>query len=242
MSVVLVMPSLDLEGGRVVKRVEGVRGTGLVVGDPASVASRLAERGVEWVHVVDLDGAEQGRPVNVHVVKLLKDMGFRVQFGGGVRSEEHAKLLLDELEVDRVIVGTLVFRNPGVLEKIVGEYGGERVVAALDARHGVVVVEGWRRETGVDILEALSHVESLGVRGVLYTSVEREGRLTGVDVDGVRVVRGRWPWLFEYAGGVSNISDVVVLAELGVDAVVVGMAFHAGLLDIVEASLMARRV
>ncbi len=238
----LVMPSLDIEGGKVVKRVEGVRGTGLVVGDPVETAAGLAERGVEWVHVVDLDGAEAGRPVNAHVVKLLRDMGFRVQFGGGIRSEEHARLLLDRFGAERIVIGTLVFRSPLLVEKLAAEYGGDRLVAALDARYGVVVVEGWRRETGVDIREALEHVESLGVRGVLYTSVEREGRLAGVDVDGIRVLRGRWPWLLEYAGGIASIADIEVLAELGVDAAVVGMAFHAGLLDIVEASMLARRV
>ena len=242
MIVVHIMPSLDIEDGRVVKRVEGIRGTGLLVGDPLEVAARLLDRGIEWVHIVDLDGAEKGSPVNAWVARELKKMGFRVQFGGGIRSLDHAKLLLEEYKVDRIVLGTLVFRNPGIVEKIVGEYGGERVIAALDARYGVVVIEGWRRETGIPLTRALEHVESLGVRGVLYTSVEREGRLAGVDADGVKALRGRWPWLLEYAGGVASMDDVRLLASLGVDAAIIGMAFHAGLLDITEASIVARRV
>ena len=236
------MPSLDLEAGMVVKRVEGVRGTGLRLGDPRPLAERLLELGVEWLHVVDLDGAERGRPVNHEVARLLVSMGFRVQYGGGVRSVEHARLLLDEVGVERIVLGTLVFRSPAAVEEIVREYGGDRVVAALDARHRVVLVEAWRRSTSLDVVEALEHVEGLGVRGVLYTSVEREGRLWGVDTEGITWLRGRWPHLLEYAGGIATLDDIATLAELGVDAAVVGMAFHAGLLDITEALEAARRV
>ncbi len=238
----IVMPSLDLESGMVVKRVEGVRGTGLRVGDPRAVAERLLEAGAEWVHVVDLDGAEQGRPVNHRVASLLLDMGFRVQYGGGIRSEEHARLLLDEVGVDRIVVGTLAFRAPRVVERIASEYGGDRVVAALDARHRVVLVEAWRRATGLDITQALDHVASLGVGGVLSTSVEREGRLWGVDLEGLVWLRGRWPGLLEYAGGIASLDDIIALAEAGADAAIVGMALHAGLLDISEALEAARRV
>ncbi len=238
----IVMPSLDIENGLVVKRVEGVRGTGLLVGDPKGVAERLLEKGVEWIHVVDLDGAETGRPVNLRVAEMLVQMGFRVQFGGGVRRLEDFKALLEQVGVERVVVGTLVFRNPGLVERAVSEYGGDRIVAALDARYGVVLVEGWRREAGLDVIDALEHVGGLGVGHVLYTSVEREGRLRGVDWDGVRALRGRWGGGLQYAGGVASLDDVARLAEEGVDAVIVGMAFHAGLLDIGEAGVLARRV
>ncbi len=238
----IVMPSLDIEKGLVVKRVEGIRGTGLLVGEPRVVAKKLLEKGVEWVHVVDLDGAETGKPVNLGVAEMLVKMGFRVQFGGGVRKLEAFEVLLERVGVDRIVVGTLVFRDPGLVERAVNEYGGDRIVAALDARHGVVLIEGWRREAGPNIIEALEHVEKLGVRHILYTSVEREGRLRGVDWDGVRVLRGRWSGSLQYAGGVASIDDVIGLAEEGVDAAIVGMAFHAGLLDIGEASVLARRV
>ena len=236
-----VLPSLDIEDGRVVKRVQGVRGTGLIVGEPREVAGRLAERGIREVHVVDLDGAERGRPVNTSVAKLLVDMGFRVQYGGGIRSLEHARLLFDEVGVERVVVGTLLARNPSTVAAMVREYGGDRVVASLDARWGVVMVEGWRREAR-SLQELLELAYDVGVYAVLYTSIEREGRLEGPDAERVAWLRGVWPYELQYAGGVSSLDDILLLAEMGVDAVILGMALHLGLVDPVEALHMATRV
>ncbi|AEM39308.1 histidine biosynthesis protein [Pyrolobus fumarii 1A] len=235
------MPSLDLEAGRVVKRVEGVKGTGLVVGSPLEVAKRLWEKGVEWLHVVDLDGAEAGKPVNVGIAESLVRMGFHVQYGGGIRAKEHVELLLDKIGVERVVIGTLVHRNPRLVEDVVEEYGGDRIVAALDAKWGMVVIEGWRKEAK-SLRDMLDLVYGLGVRQILYTSVEREGKLTGADLERVAWLRGVWPYGLQYAGGIATIDDILGLAELGVDAAILGMAFHAGLLDVVEASVLAARV
>ncbi len=236
-----ILPSLDLEGGRVVKRVEGVRGTGLIVGDPREVAAGLERRGIREVHVVDLDGAEQGRPVNTSVARLLVSMGFRVQYGGGIRSIDHARLLLEDIGVDRIVVGTLFARNPSLVERMVSEYGGERIVVSLDARWGVVMVEGWRREAR-SLWDLVHTALEMGVRGILYTSIEREGRLLGPDTERVKWLRGVWPYELQYAGGVSSLDDILVLAELGVNAAILGMAFHLGLVDPGEASMLAARV
>ncbi|MFP3284822.1 MAG: 1-(5-phosphoribosyl)-5-[(5-phosphoribosylamino)methylideneamino] imidazole-4-carboxamide isomerase [Nitrososphaeria archaeon] len=229
-----VIPSLDIEGGRAVKRVRGVRGTGIVLGDPVRIAAGFLESGAAWVHVVDLDGAESGRPSNLGVLRALKDLGLRVQYGGGLRREEDLKAAASA-GADRVIIGSAWVLDPSFLMLAARELGGDAVLAAVDERGGHVVYGGWRADSGISVEEAIRRLEPLRLAGYLYTQVDVEGTMGGPDLSRARAVRSLTGRLLIFAGGVSSISDLLGLCRAGMDAAVLGMALHSGAIRLGEA-------
>ncbi len=230
-----VMPSLDVEAGVAVKRVRGVRGSGLVLGDPVALAARYEEEGARWLHVVDLDGAERGYPANLHVVRAVREAtGLRVQFGGGVRSVEAAERAL-EAGADRVVVGTAWVEDPGLLARIVDELGADTVVAAVDeARSGRVAYRGWSAEAPLTVEEGLRVVEAAGARVALYTQTWLDGSASGPDRARALRVRRATRLDLIFAGGVASAADVAWLCRAGFQGAVLGMALHAGLVRLGE--------
>jgi len=222
-----VLPSIDVEGGRAVKRVRGARGTGLVLGDPVELAVGLRRAGARWIHVVDLDGAELGRPVNLHVVRALKDIGFMVQYGGGLRGIREVEEA-SSAGADRVIIGSAWASDPSFLEAVAGIMGPGGVLAALDERDGHIVHSGWRVDSGMALGDALLMLEPFNIAGYLYTQVDVEGTMKGPDVARVSALRSSTGKLLIYAGGISTVGDIVELCRAGVDGAVLGMALHSG--------------
>ncbi|UXD21529.1 1-(5-phosphoribosyl)-5-[(5-phosphoribosylamino)methylideneamino] imidazole-4-carboxamide isomerase [Ignicoccus pacificus DSM 13166] len=231
---VKVYPSIDISNGRAVKRVRGVRGTGLDLGDPLRWLDFWADEGAEGIHVVDLDAAERGRPVNedtiLKLIEMAKDRGLWIQVAGGIRSIEHAKLYQD---ADAVVVGSKAHKDPNFVDSLSKELGPEKVIIAIDLKGGRVTVEGWNEKLPVGLDEALKKFEGKSFRGIMYTYVDTEGTMRGPDIEGVKYIRSRYPSiLLEYAGGVGSKEDVLSLSEAGVDVVIIGMALYSGKLKL----------
>ncbi|MFP3238953.1 MAG: HisA/HisF-related TIM barrel protein [Caldivirga sp.] len=217
----LVIPSIDLSGGLVVKRVRGVRGSELVRLNLTEALNLV--KGYPLVHVVDLDGAELGRPVNVDsIARVGSAMGGRCQVGGGVRGIEDARLLLRYCS--RVIVGTIAVEEPKALFVMVKELGEDKVGVSLDADGEWLVTRGWRFRAK-RITDAINELPRVGA--VVYTNVSVEGTGMGprVNPELVKVLRGIGKEVY-YAGGVSNCSDVEELWRLGFDGVIIGYALY----------------
>ncbi|MGC8556057.1 MAG: HisA/HisF-related TIM barrel protein [Conexivisphaera sp.] len=234
-----VLPSLDIEGGRVVKRVKGLRGTGLVIGDPVEVAGGLVRSGARWVHVVDLDGAELGRPLNLGVVRALKDLGLRVQYGGGLRSLGDVEAA-SSAGADRIVLGSAWASDPAFLEEASREVDVP-LLAAVDEREGRVVHSGWRASSDMTVEDAIRVLEGLPVAGYLYTQVDVEGTMRGPDLSRVAALRSRTRRFLACAGGISSIADLVGLCRAGADAAVIGMALYSGAVRLEEAIEAVRR-
>ena len=222
----IIMPSIDLSGGTAVKRVRGVRGTGLFLGDPLKVAAKLYEAGYEYLHVVDLDAAE-GMSSNEPIVKELCGMGFKwIQVGGGIRSVDKASTLLS-YGASAVVVSTIFFTARKEFERILEAVGGDKVIIALDYDNNYIVrIGGWSREA-MKLGDALNEIRNYDVKGVLFTYIENEGSEKGVDMrlgEFVGYVKG----LKEYAGGISTIHDLQTLKSFGIDHAIVGMALYNG--------------
>ena len=229
-----VVPAVDMQDGQVVQLVGGERGTGKTYGDPVEAAQRWVEAGAETLHLVDLDGAFEGKRENAHAIEAVLDaVAVDVQLGGGIRTAEDAIDLLDS-GVDRVILGTAAVENPEIVAEISEEHP-ESVLVSLDAKDGEVVVSGWTEGTGLDPAEAAGRYEDLGAGGILFTDVDVEGQLDGVRTEPVKRVVEAVDIPVIASGGVATIDDIRALEAAGAAAVVVGSALYQGEFTLEEA-------
>ncbi len=221
-----VVPSIDISEGKAVKRIRGVRGTGLILGDPVRIAEGIYEEGYDYIHVVDLDAAE-GIGSNEDVIRRIASIGFKkVQVGGGIRSLERALRLL-RMGVTDIVVSTIVFKDDFEFRRMASEIG-DRLFVSIDYRDGYALISGWR-ERALPLENAISRALAYDIEGIIFTYVSNEGTGRGVDLsigrylDRIKGVKG-------YAGGVGSIDDLYALKRLGFDFVIVGRAFYEGVI------------
>lgn len=230
-----IIPAVDIKDGRCVRLFQGDYDQMTVFDhDPVAVARKWEKLGAERLHVVDLDGAKAGRPVNAQVVfAIVRAIGIPVQLGGGLRDHAAIDAALN-LGVERVILGTVALREPQLIEKLVVQYG-QRIVVGVDARDGWVAAQGWTETSHIKADDLVSRMGALGVRTVVYTDIGRDGTLGGPDVEGVlELVQVGGPEIIA-SGGVRNADDVLALANTGAAGAIVGKALYTGSLDLQQA-------
>ena len=228
----IMVPSIDVERGVAVKRIGGVKGTGFKLGDPLKIGVKLWEMGARVIHIVDLDGAERGEPVNLWLVKQLRrEVGddLLIQFGGGIRTVESA-LKAYWNGADILVIGTAWTENPSILEEVSDI--GVHVLASIDVKAGRVAVRGWRSTTELTLYDAFKLLEAFKIYGYLVTCIDVEGQGVGACTPLAAQARSLTKRVVEYAGGVKDDADLRTLASVGVDAVIVGMAFYLGKLGV----------
>jgi phosphoribosylformimino-5-aminoimidazole carboxamide ribotide isomerase len=238
---IILYPAIDLLGGHCVRLRQGDYARAIVFGDnPLAVARRWQASGAEWLHIVDLDGAREGRPAHLEVVaRIVEATGLPVQLGGGLRMEDDIAAAFDA-GATRVILGTAAARDPALLRRCLARWG-ERIAVAVDARDGRVAVFGWLETTGESALDLARRMVETGVRTLVVTSIERDGTLAGGDMTGLHTLRAALPGAqLIAAGGIATIGDVRALARLGLDGAVLGHALYAGALDLATALRVAR--
>ncbi|SDJ78617.1 1-(5-phosphoribosyl)-5-[(5-phosphoribosylamino)methylideneamino] imidazole-4-carboxamide isomerase [Halovenus aranensis] len=229
-----VIPAVDVQDGQVVQLVGGERGTETTYGDPMEAAIEWVEAGAETLHLVDLDGAFEGERENATAIEaVVEACDLPVQLGGGIRTVEDATDLLDG-GVDRVILGTAAVENPDIVAAISDHHPGS-VLVSLDAKDGEVVVSGWTEGTGLAPAEAAQRYEELGAGGILFTNVDVEGQLDGVQTEPVADLTDSVDIPVVASGGVAAIEDIRSLRAAGADAVVVGSALYEGQFTLTEA-------
>jgi len=225
---VLVIPAVDIQGGRAVRLFEGDPDRATVYfADPLEAASHWVEKGARYLHLVDLDAATGRGDNRAALERVAKVLAVPFEVGGGVRSLEAARELV-ALGADRVVVGTVAVRAPEVLRAMLAELGPERVAVSVDARGFRVVVAGWREGTDLEAPEMARRLWEAGVRTLIYTDVRRDGTLLGMDRAPVSAMRAAWPGYLIAGGGVGSEADLQLLADLGVDAAIVGRALYEG--------------
>jgi phosphoribosylformimino-5-aminoimidazole carboxamide ribotide isomerase len=222
-----VIPAVDVRDGQAVQLVGGERHSGNEYGDPVVAAERWVEQGARTLHLVDLDGAFEGERANAAAIeRIVETIDVPVQFGGGIRTASDARDLLDR-GVDRVILGTAAVENPEFVAEI-SETHPDSVVVSLDARGGEVVVSGWTEGTGLDPTTAAAEYEQRGAGAILFTDIDVEGRLDGVQTDPVRRLVDAVEIPVVASGGVATIDDIRALRDAGASAAVVGSALYEG--------------
>jgi phosphoribosylformimino-5-aminoimidazole carboxamide ribotide isomerase len=238
-----LFPAIDLRGGRCVRLVEGDFDNETVYGDdPLLIAQAFAAAGSRWIHIVDLDAARTGDPVNRELIsRVAAAVGpqVKLQTGGGVRSREDAKQLLDA-GVARVVIGTSAIENPALLESLCNEWPG-RVAAGVDHRGGEVRLRGWTEDSGVNVSDAVQLVADAGASAVVVTDISRDGRLAGPDLSGLGALLARFQVPLIASGGVSGLGDIEALAGLSspehrrLAGVIVGKAIYEGKVEVAAA-------
>lgn len=238
----MIVPAVDLRGGKVVRLKQGRLEDVTVYGnDPADFARAWEAQGAERLHLVDLDAAIEGKPQPDVIEAITKAVKIPVEVGGGIRVLEIA-MRYREMGVDRVIFGTAALAKPGVVEQAV-KLWPEAVAVALDAKDGKVAVAGWKEITTVDVADLVARVKSWGVPRLQYTDVLRDGTLVGPNVAGIEQVARSGGLRITAAGGISVLADLVKLrplATLGVDEVIVGKALYENRFTLREAIAAAR--
>jgi len=235
-----VIPAIDLRGGRCVRLVQGDYDRETVFSDdPVAVARRWQQEGAPRLHVADLDGAREGRPVNAEAVRaVIEAVSIPVQVSGGVRDLDAVESWL-AAGASRVVLGTAAVRDPELAAEAVRRHG-ERIVVSVDARDGVVAVDGWEVATDVRAEELLLRLAGLGVSRFVYTDIARDGTLTSPNYEAIAALVRSTDAAIIAAGGVAEVGHLVRLAELGVEGVIVGRALYDGRVHLPEALAAVR--
>ena len=227
-----IWPAIDIRGGRCVRLREGDFNRETVfAADPVDVASRWKAAGARRLHVVDLDGARDGRPANRPLVeRIVAETGLPVQLGGGIRDADILAAYL-AAGVARVVVGTRAVEEPDWLAEMAGRHPG-RVVLGLDARNGRLASRGWLEITPVDVIEYVTRLPAVPLAGIVYTDIARDGVMRGPNVEATRRLAEATPLPVVASGGVSTLDDVAALARLPIAGMIIGRALYEGTINL----------
>src|SRR5262245_49717243 len=237
-----IYPAIDILGGRAVRLKQCRAAEATVYGDPGEMAVRWSHKGAEWLHVVDLDGAFEGEPRNL---ALLRSMAAavpfaKIQVGGGVRAMPAVERLL-EAGIQRVVLGTAAVQDPDFVKHALSERPAN-IAVGIDARDGNVQVSGWTKDSRIGAIDLAKRLQDHGARLVIYTDIARDGVLEGPNVDATKEMLERTDLSVIASGGVSSIEDIRRLSNLHqrLEGVIIGKALYEGLIQLEEALPYAR--
>lgn len=238
----IILPAIDLHQGKCVRLFQGDYSTAQVVApDPVSTARRFEEQGARWIHMVDLDGARDGRPVNDSLIfDVVENVDAHVEVGGGIRDLGTAEYYL-ERGVSRVILGSAALRDPGFVKEAVKKYG-KKIAVGVDALGGKAAAEGWTEQSQVDYIELSRRMEDIGVQYIIFTDISRDGTLDGPNLTMLDKLNRSVSCNIIASGGVSSLLDLVALFDLGLYGAIAGKSIYTGTLDLRAAITACHRI
>ena len=237
----LVLPAVDIKNGKCVQLVQGQPGSEMVeIENPEKVALHWENEGAKNIHVIDLDGTIDGKTSLEIIKKILKEVSVPIQLGGGIRSLDYARELLD-LDIERLIIGTMGIENPQTIEELSGEYGSDRIMISLDSKDNKVVIKGWQEKVDKSPVELSNEFKEHGAGSILFTNVDVEGLLGGFYTDPVIELKKSVDLPVVYSGGITTIDDIKKLNESGVEGIVIGSALYTNKIDLTEALKYQKR-
>ncbi|MBT9614225.1 MAG: 1-(5-phosphoribosyl)-5-[(5-phosphoribosylamino)methylideneamino]imidazole-4-carboxamide isomerase [Burkholderiales bacterium] len=240
----LIIPAIDLKDGHCVRLKQGsMEGATVFSEDPGAMARQWIERGARRLHLVDLNGAFAGKPINEAAIKAITDVvgtDIPVQLGGGIRDLDTIERYLDD-GITYVIIGTAAVKNPGFLHEACYAFPGH-IMVGLDAKDGKVAVDGWSKVTGHDVVDLAKKFEGYGVEAIIYTDIGRDGMLSGVNIEATVRLAKELTIPVIASGGITNLDDIKALCQVeaeGIMGAITGRAIYEGTLDFVAAQKMA---
>jgi phosphoribosylformimino-5-aminoimidazole carboxamide ribotide isomerase len=231
-----IVPSIDLRGGQVVRLKQGdyARQVNYAV-DPIETAGAFAAAGAKWMHVVDLDGAKEGRPVQTELIgRIIRSTGLKVEVGGGIRSTDDVRRLIDA-GAQRAVVGTKAMEDWHWFESLVNKEFHQRIVLALDAKEGMVATRGWTESSGKRAVDIAAWVSSWPLAAILYTDVAKDGMMQGPNIQHTKLLCEAGDVPVIASGGVGQIDHIRALTQIPAWGVIVGRSLYEGTLDLREA-------
>lgn len=230
-----VYPAIDIKEGRCVRLLKGEMDKSTDYGDPVEMAKKWESEGAQYLHLVDLDGAFEGKFINKDVVtRIVRSIKIPVQLGGGIRNEKDIEIRLDNMGISRVVLGTVVHTKPNLLKWALSRYG-ERIAVAIDAKDGKVCINGWVNSVEEDPVELAVRMKDAGVKNIIFTDVSRDGMMTGPNIDRTAdMVKRTWITVIA-SGGISTLNDIVALRGTGACGVILGKSLYAKAFTLKEA-------
>lgn len=228
----LIFPAIDIIGGQCVRLTQGDFDRGKIYcKDPVIAAKKFEREGATFLHVVDLEGAKAGRPVNFETIAGIKEnTGLSVQVGGGIRKMSDADKLFD-LGIDRIVLGTSAIKDREFLGCMLKKYSASKIIVSIDAKDEKVLIDGWLKDSGKSLFGILDELKSFGVKTIIFTDVKSDGFLNGPNFEAIKRVAASGLNVI-VAGGVSSIDDLRKLREIEVYGVIIGKALYEGLIDL----------
>jgi phosphoribosylformimino-5-aminoimidazole carboxamide ribotide isomerase len=236
----IIMPAVDIRNGKCVRLIHGEKDKETVYSDnPVDMAKKWIDAGAERLHVIDLDGAFSGKPQNLKwVVDIKKSTNITIQLGGGLRSLDSIRSVLNE-GIDHVILGSVILEEAGLAEQAFKEFQ-KRIMVALDVKGDNVAIHGWIDDSGFPLKEAIGVVERLGGTEIIFTDIDRDGTLGGANIKRVEQVMKDTSLKVYASGGVTTIEDIKKLKSIGSPGCIVGKALYEGKIDLKEALRVAQ--
>lgn len=240
----IIFPAIDIRGGKCVRLLKGDFAQETVFSDkPEEMAKKWQAQGAQFLHLVDLDGALAGKPQNLATVeKILAAVDIPVELGGGIRTMENIDDVL-ALGVRRVILGSVAVRDPELIREACAKYG-DRIVVGIDAKDGIVAVDGWGVSGDVEATALAREMKKAGVKTIIYTDISRDGTLSGVNVEATAKLARESGVAIVASGGVKSIADIEALKPYekdGIEGVIVGKSIYMGTLDLAKAIEIAAK-
>jgi len=235
-----VLPAIDLRAGRCVRLIQGQYHRQIIYEEnPVKKAEEFIAAGTDWLHIVDLDGARLGRPVNVEAVREIAELGrLKIELGGGIRDRQSIKQMLD-MGLERVIIGTKAVSDFEWFTKMTAEFPG-KIALGLDARGSKVATHGWTQDTPQNLIGFARQAAELSLAAIIYTDISKDGMLCGPNFERTKAVVEAVNVPVIAAGGVTQISDIEKLKPLGVSAVIIGRALYEKTITLADAIKAAR--
>lgn len=239
----VILPAIDIKDGNVVRLFMGDYATVEKVADNfLETAKSFEAAGAEWIHMVDLDGAKEGRPVNTKIyTEVVEKTHLKVELGGGIRSLETIGEYL-KLGISRVILGSAALKNPRLVKDAVEKFGSEIIVVGIDAKNGLVATEGWLETSDVNYIDLANKMIDYGVKYFIFTDISKDGTLSGVNAEQLKALRDgtRGNCKIIASGGVHTIEDIRICKDMGLYGTICGKSIYTGSLDLKQAIELAK--
>ncbi len=231
----IILPAIDLKDGKVVRLYQGDFSTAhQVAEDPLTTAQAFAQAGARWLHMVDLDGAREGKRLNSdHIRQVVQASSLRVELGGGIRIRADVDAAA-QLGVSRMVIGSAAVTDPGVVDYALERYGAG-VAVGIDCLDGRVRTAGWEQDSGLSGLELARRMEEKGVKTLVFTDIATDGMLSGPSFDQLAALQKAVGCQIVASGGVTTLDDVKRLRDMGLYGAIIGKAYYAGTIDLAEA-------
>lgn len=231
----IILPAIDIKDGKCVRLRKGEFDTAeQVAANPYDTAAGFRQAGAAWIHMVDLDGAKDARPVNAEIFcRVAAESGLKVELGGGIRNMDTIEYYL-ERGIERVILGSVAVKNPALVKDAVNHFG-EKIAVGIDAKQEMVATEGWLDTSNVHYIEMAKMMEAVGVQTIIYTDISKDGMLSGVNGEQLNALNQAVSCSIIASGGVKSIEDILLCRQMNLYGVICGKSIYSGSLNLAEA-------